>query len=115
MSGCEEILMNFIKLLTEERHMHIFSKCAMRFEEEYNEAHSIEKVTVESAFELKEAQVASIKAKLEELTGKKVVVSTTVVPELLGGIVVRTKDKQFDGTIARKLKDIQSEIHKVIV
>lgn len=113
--GFEEILCNFLKLLTEERRMHIFEKCAKYFEDEYNLQHDIEKVTVESAFELKDAQLSLIKERLEQLTGKNVVINSIVSPHLLGGIIVRTKDRQFDATIIRKLKDIQSEIYKAIV
>ena len=55
LGGADVILVNFVKLLTEGRLVHIFSKCAKVFEDEYNLNHNIEVVTVESALPLSEA------------------------------------------------------------
>ncbi len=113
--GAEEILINFIKLLTEGRLMHLFQKCERSFENEYNISHNIEVVTVESAYELNDSQTAALKSKLEDMTGKKIKIKSLLRPELLGGIVVKMRGIQYDGSISKKLDDIFGDIHNVIV
>lgn len=113
--GAREILVNFIKLLTEGRMMHLFERCARLFAEEYNDAHNIEKVIVESASELDDAQTEALKQKLEKMTGKKIVLNIETCPELIGGMVVKMRDRRFDGSVAKKLSDIHEDIYKVIV
>ncbi len=113
--NAEEILVNFIKLLTEGRLMHLFQKCERSFENEYNIFHSIEVVTVESAYELSDGQLKALRDKLESMTGKQIELKSLIRPELLGGIVVKMRGVQYDGSISKKLDDIFSDIHNVIV
>lgn len=111
----DNILVNFIKLLIENKHMHMFYKCAKAYEEQYNITHNIELVTVESATELKENQLKKLSDRLETITGKKVVIKTALRPELLGGVVVKMRDRQYDGSISKKLSELYDDIHNVIV
>lgn len=113
--GAEEILLNFIKLLTEGRAMHLFQKCEKSFENEYNISHNIEVVTVESAHQLSKTQTESLRCKLGKMTGKQIKLKFRIRPELLGGIVVKMHGIQYDGSISKKLDDIFGDIHNVIV
>lgn len=113
--GAEEILVNFIKLLTEGRLMHLFQKCERSFVNEYNICHNIEVVTVESACELSDSQTEALRGKLETMTGKQIKIKPLIRPGLIGGIVVKMRGVQYDGSISKKLEDIFSDVHNVIV
>ena len=115
LGGADVILVNFVKLLTEGRLVHIFSKCAKVFEDEYNLNHNIEVVTVESALPLSEGQISALKDKLQNMTGKTIIITDAVRPELIGGIVVKMRDKQYDGSISKKLNEICADLQSVIV
>ena len=106
-AGADEILKNFIKILTEKRAMHIFEKCAAAFEDEYNVKRNIEIVTAETAVPMSAELSQSLKNRLEKITGKTVILQEKVRPELLGGIKLAFRGKEIDGSILKKLRDME--------
>ena len=111
--AAEEIVISFIKILTEKRAVHLFGKCAAAFENEYNEKHNIETVTAETAIGLTPELSGLLKKRLEEMTGKTVKLYEKVRPELLGGIKLSFKNKEIDGSILKKLKEIEKAVSAV--
>ena len=65
---------------------------------------------VTSAVELTPAQVAQITARLEALSGKKVVVTRKVDPSLLGGVVARVGDIVYDGSARTQLLTLRDQL-----
>ena len=112
-AGADEILSNFIKILTEKRAMHIFEKCAAVFENEYNIKHNIEIVTAETAVPLSVELSEMLKNRLEQVTGKTVILREKVCPELLGGIKLSLRGKEIDGSILKKLRDMEKVVSAV--
>jgi len=53
---------------------------------------------------------ASIRAALEKLTGKKVELSTSVDPSLIGGIIAKVGDLVLDGSIRTQLAGLKDSI-----
>ncbi len=62
---------------------------------------------VRSAVALDAATVERLTAKLVEATGRKVRVSVTIDPSLIGGIVARVGDTVFDGSVLSRLKELR--------
>ena len=69
----------------------------------YNEAYGIAEAQVVSASELDEAQQAALKAKLEELSGKQVVLHLNVDASLIGGLRVDLEGRRYDNSIRTRL------------
>ena len=53
---------------------------------------------------------ASIIAALSQALGKEVVAGFAVEPEILGGAIVRLGDRQLDGSVRRKLKQLRRQL-----
>ena len=51
-----------------------------------------------------------IKATLEKITGKQVVVTNEIDPSIIGGIVARVGDLLLDGSIKTQLQDLKESI-----
>ncbi len=48
----------------------------------------------------------SIKKSLEEITQKKVLLTSVVEPKIIGGVITEVSDKIFDGSIRNQLQRI---------
>lgn len=54
-----------------------------------------------------EEELSRIKAKLTQVMGQEVEVSSKVDPEIIGGIIAKVEDKVFDGSIRTQLERIR--------
>lgn len=76
----------------------------------YQGAHHIEVVKVQSAIQLDEMQIDSLKEMLEKKLNKKVELDIKVDPSLIAGLRVQTKDYLFDNSIISKLKNMKETL-----
>ena len=56
------------------------------------------------------AQTTRLKNTLAQITGKTVVVSNTVDPQLIGGVQVKVGGKLFDASVRTQLRQLRSAI-----
>jgi F-type H+-transporting ATPase subunit delta len=68
--------------------------------------------TITSAKPLDLAQISSITAALEQLSGKKVDVTKKEDPALLGGVVAKVGDVIYDGSLRTQLRTLREELTK---
>jgi F-type H+-transporting ATPase subunit delta len=66
--------------------------------------------SVISAIALSDELQANVQAALERLTGKKVELSTSVDPSLIGGIIAKVGDLVLDGSIRKQLAGLKDSI-----
>ena len=67
-------------------------------------------VEVTSAVELDEQTVRGIGDRIAEQTGRKVELSATVEPDILGGIVVRVGNQVLDASIRNRLDTLRKQV-----
>lgn len=67
---------------------------------------------VTSAKPLDAAQLSSITAALEKLSGKKVDITKKEDPSLLGGVVAKVGDTVYDGSLRTQLRTLRDELTK---
>lgn len=67
---------------------------------------------ITSAKPLDAAQISSITAALETLSGKKVQVTRKEDPTLLGGVVAKVGDVVYDGSLRTQLRTLREELTK---
>lgn len=63
--------------------------------------------TVTSAVPLSPIQVRQLQASLEKLSGKQVVLSHEQNPDILGGLVARVGDIEYDGSLRSQLERLR--------
>ncbi|MDD3795948.1 MAG: ATP synthase F1 subunit delta [Lachnospiraceae bacterium] len=113
--GCEQYLVNFLKLLCERNILNEYSGCCDEFIRRYNADHNIAEATVTSAVSLTEDQMSALKSRLEALSGKQVRLLAKVSPGVLGGLRVELEGKALDGTVSGRLSGIQKKLNEIIV
>lgn len=110
-----ENVKNLLKLLTERRECHIFSSIVRQFDALVDEALGILRVEAVTAFAMTDVQKNALSEKLTKLTHKTIVLSNTINPEVLGGVLLRYGEVQLDGTLKSRLDALSESIGSVIV
>ncbi len=99
-------VLNFLKILTEKGYMRHFSHCVAAYRANYHRDNGILPVTAISAVPLTADQSKRLTAKLADLTGKTIELSSRIDPKIMGGIRLRYDGKQLDDTVAHRLAAI---------
>ena len=105
-------LVNFMKILIRRGCIDAFYDCAKWFSDRYNEDFGIVEAHVTTAAALPEDRLDALRARLEEIAGKKVVLITAVDPSLLGGVRVEMNGKKFDNSIKNRLERLKFNLTK---
>ncbi len=108
-------LLNFLRIITENGMIRNFFGCFKTFRSLFNSEHGITDAVVTSAVELTEDQAQRLLAKLENVTGKKVLMTRKVDPAVLGGLRVELDGMLYDGTVSGKLADIGKQVREIVL
>jgi F-type H+-transporting ATPase subunit delta len=114
-SSLNKNLVNLTKLLAEKRLCHILPKVLEHFKATYEASRGIERVEVISAVALTDSQRARLKARLEGMTGKQIIISYTHDSSLLGGMKLRYMGIQLDGTVKSKLDSFAKGLSELVI
>jgi F-type H+-transporting ATPase subunit delta len=109
-SGADEALVNFLKLLIENHRMPVIFRVRRAFDTLWDEENRLLPVSVTSAVELDKKTVGEIGDRIAEQTGRKVELSAHVDPDLLGGIVVRVGNQVLDASVRNRLEQLRKQV-----
>jgi F-type H+-transporting ATPase subunit delta len=101
---------NFIRVLVEGERVMLLPQIATMFETLKDDAEATAKATIESAFEMSDAQVDELRRALEKRFGRKIEATVTVNPELIGGARVTVGDAVLDGSVQAKLAAMHAQL-----
>lgn len=101
---------NFIRVLVESERIALLPHVFAMFETLKNEAEATATATIESAFELTDAQVADLRSALEKRFGKKIETTVTVNRALIGGARVTVGDAVLDASVQAKLAAMRAQL-----
>jgi F-type H+-transporting ATPase subunit delta len=101
---------NFIRVLVEGERVMLLPQIATMFETLKDDAEATAKATIESAFEMNDAQVDELRRALEKRFGRKIEATVTVNPELIGGARVTVGDAVLDGSVQAKLAAMHAQL-----
>ena len=114
-STLNKSLVNTAKLLSERRLTYALPKALEAFVKAYELSRGIERVEVISAVPLSQTQTEKLKAKLEAITKKQIIISNTHDPSLLGGMKLRYMGIQLDGSIKSKLDGFEKSLSELVI
>lgn len=81
------------------------------FQAKLNERAGRETVDVASAVPLNDEQREKLKAELKRLTGFDAILKERVNPDLIGGLRVQVRDRLFDMSLRRRLRQLRTALH----
>lgn len=101
---------NLIGLVLRKRRVDSLLHIAREYGRLYNRRAGIVEATATSALELDKTELAALTERLENMTGDKIELATTVDPSILGGIQVRIGDTLYDGSVRGRLERLRARL-----
>ena len=101
---------NFVRVLAANGRLGLLPEIRAQFEALKNEREGVLEAEVQSAFELSEAQVRDLVARLEKKTGRKVRAQVSLDKELIGGVRILLGDKVIDGSARAQLAALDTAL-----
>ena len=111
-SDADERVLNFLELLAERHRMPALFRIRRIFDDLWADENKLLPVVVTSATELDAGLVEDIGKRIEEQTGRRVELSSTVNPDVLGGLMVRVGNMVLDDTVRNRLEQLRKQVAK---
>jgi F-type H+-transporting ATPase subunit delta len=111
-SDADERVLNFLELLAERHRMPALFRIRSLFDSLWAEENKLLPVIVTSATELDPGLVDDIGKRIQEQTGRKVELSSSVDPDVLGGLMVRVGNMVLDATVRNRLERLRKQVAK---
>ncbi len=103
-------LVNFVLVTIDKRRQRLLREISRQYDELVNEHLGREHVEVTLAQVADDATERVIAEQLTAVLGKEAIPHFRVRPEIIGGIIVRTKDTILDGSIRRQLEGMRRRL-----
>ena len=110
LDGAEDIVRNFLAVLIENHRMPALFRIRREYDRLWREVNQLLPVQITSAVELDEAVTSRIGEEIGRQTGRKVQLSSTVDPDVLGGIVLRVGNSILDASIRSRLERLRKQV-----
>jgi F-type H+-transporting ATPase subunit delta len=104
--GLDPLTANFLGVLATNRRLGQIDAVIRAFRQLLAHHRNEATADVASAHPLNDDQVAALKAKLKQQTGRDVSIDLRVDPAILGGLIVKVGSRQVDGSIRTKLNTL---------
>jgi F-type H+-transporting ATPase subunit delta len=111
-SDADERTVNFLELLAERHRMPVIFRVRRDLDALWAEENKLLPVSVTSAVELDDELVSDIGKRIEEQAGRRVELSSSVDPDLLGGLVVRVGNMVLDASLRNRLERLRKQVIK---
>jgi F-type H+-transporting ATPase subunit delta len=110
MEGADELVRNFFRLVAEKGRAPVIEEIVGEYEELVAAEEQILKVELTTAFELDDKEATSIVEQIEKASGRKVEAMRSVVPDLVGGLVLRAGSLEVDSSVRGRLDRLRREL-----
>ena len=108
--GASTAVQSFFSLLIDQRRLVDFPAIREEFERLASEDAGLRRAEVVSAGALREDQLERLRRALSARTGGEVEVSVRVDPSLLGGVIAKVGDLDFDGSLRTQLRQRRANL-----
>jgi len=105
-AATSKTIQDFLCLLIDKRRIQYFSAIEEAYDDFTNELLGYVKARITSATALPDEAYNTLKQSLETVTDKKIILSVTVEPDIIGGVIAEVGDTVFDGSIRNQLHKI---------
>jgi F-type H+-transporting ATPase subunit delta len=110
--GADETVLNFLELLIENHRMPVVFRVRRDFDRLWEEANQLLPVQITSAVELDRSIVDRIGEEIGRQTGRRVQLTSTVDPDVIGGLVLRVGNSILDASIRTRLEALRKQVAK---
>lgn len=112
-SEIDGVIESFLKVLRKNRHLKLATKIMAKFSEIYNQKNSIVEAEVITKCDMGNGTSDKVKSFIKEkYQAKEVVLNNKIDLNIKGGIIIKVRDEILDGSVARQLHELRSELVK---
>jgi F-type H+-transporting ATPase subunit delta len=108
--GGASLVAKFIAVLAANDRLEQLPGVRSQFEKLADTAAGRVRVTVRSASPLSDSERAALKTKFESITGRRVLETVEIDPDLLGGVTVEAEGRVYDGSVRTQLARLEREM-----
>ncbi len=102
--------LNLVRLLARRGRADLVGGVATEYRRLLAQSRGIAIATVTAAQALTDDDLASIRGRLEQMTGKSVDLQTRIDPALIGGVTVRVGDRLIDASVRGRLERLRNRL-----
>jgi ATP synthase F1 delta subunit len=110
LDGADPVIGNFLETLLERHRMPVIFRIRAQYQRLWDKENQLLPVQVTSAVALDDATVKSIGDRIGAQTGQKVELTSTVDPDILGGIVLRVGNSILDASLEHRLDQLRKHV-----
>jgi F-type H+-transporting ATPase subunit delta len=108
--GLEPVVRKLLELLAEGDRLALAGEVLEQYRGRLLDHRKVVRAEVTTAVPLDDDRLGALRQGLGTLTGRQVVVTTRVEPEILGGVVARIGSIVYDGSLRRQLERIREKL-----
>ena len=112
-SGYNEVVKRFLLYVQEKERMGFIAEINQVYGQMVDEISGLIRATVTSAAPLSGEVEERVKATLEKMTGKNILLNKEENPDLIGGLVAQVGDLVLDGSIRTQLEGLKGSLKGV--
>jgi F-type H+-transporting ATPase subunit delta len=111
---CSGIIEGLLAVMAHHGRLSLLPLLADQFRRRFNINRGCVEVTVVTARELDEPHRRALAEKIKQIAGAEPLLRTKVDASLLGGVVVRIGDREYDGSVAGALKRMRRRLNEAV-
>ena len=108
-----EVLLNFFMILFQKNRFNLIHEIAVSFKRIADEAQGQAVAEITTAAPLGKHEEERIVERLEKMAGYKITVKKEIDPSLIGGLLVRVKNRVIDGSVKHQVDILRKELIKI--
>jgi F-type H+-transporting ATPase subunit delta len=110
LEGSEKIFLNFVRLLVEKNRISEVEQVYEEWARLLARQERVLELELQTAVELSDEEAAKVVKEIEEASGRKIVATRTVDPDLIGGLVVQAGSIRLDASVRGRLQQLREEL-----
>jgi len=110
LEGSDKIFLNFIRLLVEKDRITEVEDIYEEWARLLARQERVLELELQTAVELSDEEAAKVVQEIEEASGRDVVATRTVDPDLIGGLVVQAGSLRLDASVRGRLQQLRDEL-----
>jgi ATP synthase F1 delta subunit len=112
-AGADDTTRNFLELLVEKHRMPTVFRVRRTLDALWEEENKLLPVEITSAVALDPTVVARLQDEIGRQTGRRVQLTETIDPDVLGGLVLRVGNQILDASIRTRLDGLRKQVARV--
>ena len=110
LEGSEKLFLNFVRLLVEKDRISEVEQVYEEWARLLARQERVLELELQTAVELSDEEAAKVVKEIEEASGRKIVATRTVDPDLIGGLVVQAGSIRLDASVRGRLQQLREEL-----